>query len=330
MAGRLERLSKLERCPDHVQTVATASSAAATLKLIIPRAMIERYTPNANKMFAKRSGSIATRRMLVQEHFKEAATFWKHVYGATDVYGRIHQQRRAVVLSMVDSLRLKPGSPVLDIGCGAGSTSVALASRGLNVAAVDPVPEMVELTKQAAFEARAGSNLTASLGDVHDLAFSDSSFRLVLAIGVLPWLSTYADPLLEIARVLQPGGFLVVSVDNSWAIHRLLDPGTNFLLSPLKRTVGRMLRYLRLRRRKAGCPTSMASPRAFGHLLFRLEFEVERSVTFGYGPFSFLGRNLVPDSLGLKIHSKLQQLCERRIPIVRSMGAQHLVLARKR
>src|SRR2546429_6673175 len=51
--------------------------------------------------------------------------------------------------------------------------------------------------------------------------------------------------------------------------------------------------------------------------------------TVGFGPFSFLGWKFLSDSSGVRVHRRLQQLADRGVPILRSMGTQYIVLARK-
>jgi ubiquinone/menaquinone biosynthesis C-methylase UbiE len=44
-------------------------------------------------------------------------------------------------------------------------------------------------------------------GDVQALPFRDESFRLVVALGVVPWVSNPRAALLEMGRVLEPGAY---------------------------------------------------------------------------------------------------------------------------
>src|SRR5207253_8033034 len=44
--------------------------------------------------------------------------------------------------------------------------------------------------------------------------------------------------------------------------------------------------------------------------------------TVGFGPFSFLGWKFLSDSSGVRVHRRLQQLADRGVPILRSMGTQ--------
>src|SRR5207244_3148041 len=89
----------------------------------------------------------------VDIHFRYSANYWRDLYNANGLFEVIHQQRRAIVLGLVDELALPSGSHILEIGCGAGLTTIALAQRGFTVQAVDTVDRMVALTRQAATEA---------------------------------------------------------------------------------------------------------------------------------------------------------------------------------
>lgn len=265
----------------------------------------------------------------LKQHFKQAAPFWKSVYEEEHVYAVVHQTRRETVLSIVDELQLEHRAEVLDIGCGAGTISVPLASRNFKVTGVDAVPEMIALTKQLAADSGIGSNLEARVGDIHHLDFPDQSFELVLAIGVLPWLTEYEAAVREMRRVLKPGAYLVVNVDNRWGLHRILDPVTNFLLARLRVGTGRLLRFLRIRKRERGVRTTLMSTRQFNRLLAAAGFKIMRGKTLGFGPFTGFQQQILPNSAGVKFHHLLQDLCDRKVPVLRSMGGQYLVLAQK-
>jgi hypothetical protein len=56
---------------------------------------------------------------------------------------------------------------------------------------------------------------------------------------------------------------------------------------------------------------------------------VERCVTLGFGPFTFLGKNLLAEPAAIRVHSRLQESADSGVVGLRLLGAQHLILARK-
>jgi hypothetical protein len=57
--------------------------------------------------------------------------------------------------------------------------------------------------------------------------------------------------------------------------------------------------------------------------------EKVRSKTLGFGPFRFFDSALLSDVHGIKLDYILQQWADRRVPLIRSMGGQYIVMAQK-
>lgn len=102
------------------------------------------------------------------------------------------------------------GLDTLEVGCGAAQWSVHLARAGARATGLDISP--VQLGRGRELVARARVPVRLVEGDVEDLPFPDASFDLVFGDhGAL----TFADPnrsLVEIARVLRPGGHLAFCI----------------------------------------------------------------------------------------------------------------------
>lgn len=267
---------------------------------------------------------------LVDAHFQSAAAYWKAIYEDGDLQSRIYQIRKQAVFSMVRWAGLAPGSSVLEVGCGAGYTTVDLAGLGANVEAIDTVGEMLELTRRLAEERGVARNIHTSIGDVHALRFPDASFDHVVAMGVLPWVHSPAASVKEMARVLRPGGWIIVTADNRWRLNHTLDLRLNPLVAPLRRRIGGILRKTGLRESADhAAPVRYHSIGEVRRLLEGEKLEIMKEVTVGFGPFSFFGKTVIPDPLGVRINSGLQRLADRRIPGLRSTGSHYIVLARK-
>jgi ubiquinone/menaquinone biosynthesis C-methylase UbiE len=176
----------------------------------------------------------------VAGYFEATSEYWHDVYGGVDVASVVLQERNTTVESWASELELPAGSAALDVGCGAGHMTVALARDGLNVHAVDLVDRMLELTEQAARDAEVEERVEVRIGDVHSLPFAPGSFSLAVAVGVLPCAHSPAQALAELARVVEPGGRLIVTWDNRARLNAMLDPS----LTPLLRWPRRVLHTL--------------------------------------------------------------------------------------
>lgn len=267
----------------------------------------------------------------VKAYFQSGASYWDNVYRQRHVRGLRYQERLRTVLRLVNRCSLPPSSHVLDLGSGAGIYSVALAKRGYFVEAVDTAPAMIERTRRHAREAQVGERVATSLGSAYHLAFRDDAFSIVLAIGVVPWLDSPQKALGELARVIKPGGYLVMTADNSRRLDVLLDPLKSPALS-LARRMAKSIFRASYRRHTTPANTVYASDHSIDEvddLLARAQLRRMHAETLGFGPFTFFDHEFLPDWLGVKAHRVLQRLGKLGCPGLRFAGWQIVVLARK-
>jgi SAM-dependent methyltransferase len=97
---------------------------------------------------------------------------------------------------------LPPGArDVLDLGAGTGKLTTRLVERGLQVVAVDPIAEMLEVLRNSL------PDTPALLGTAEEIPLPDNSVDAVLVAQAWHWFDPHrAIP--EVARVLRPGGRL--------------------------------------------------------------------------------------------------------------------------
>ncbi len=107
---------------------------------------------------------------------------------------------------------------VLDLGCAGGRNAVLLAEKGFDLAALDASPAMVARTRERVAGILGGEEAArrVRVGRMDDLsAFADASLDLVAALGLYHCAQSRGEwerALSETARVLAPGGLLLVSV----------------------------------------------------------------------------------------------------------------------
>ncbi|MGH7984756.1 MAG: class I SAM-dependent methyltransferase [Candidatus Binataceae bacterium] len=265
---------------------------------------------------------------LVNRHFEKVAPYWMQVYGRSDdLYSQIYQERLRIVLEFADRTGLPKAARALDIGCGAGYATVALARRGYRVDAVDAVEAMTESTRHLAAQADLRQNVKVSRGDIHALPFPDKTFDLVVAVGVLPWLTSVEEALNDISLILQPRGYLIATVDNRWGLRQLVEPLANPLFAPLKGPTKTILRRFQLLRTSPR--PSRTSIVRFDSILADKGFDKLGGITIGFGPFTFFRRQLLPNRLGIRVNDFLQAMAYRAVPGVAACGAEYVFLARK-
>ncbi len=264
-------------------------------------------------------------RLSVTDFFNADASNWDSIYERSDVFSVIHQLRRDMCLSWVK--QALPEGRILDVGCGAGLVATSLAQLGYRVTATDNAMAMLKRTRERAEAAGVALSLRLAFADANRLPFPDHSFDLVIALGLVPWLENPEDALAEMARVVAPGGAVLVSCDNRNRLAVLVDPRFSPATARLRTAFRQSARAARAT--PAWAEAMRHTTHEFDARLRQAGLEPERGATFGYGPFTLLGRELLGRRLGLAAHRLLQRLGDAGFPVLRSTGAQYLVLARR-
>ncbi|HPW18791.1 MAG TPA: class I SAM-dependent methyltransferase [Candidatus Aminicenantes bacterium] len=114
------------------------------------------------------------------------------------------------------------GALTLETGTGKGHFTLALARRGFRVTTVDASEEEQAFARLQAERSGLAGLIEFRVGDAESLDFPDDSFDAVFSVNLLHHLSDPRRALDEMARVLAPGGKLVVS-DFSDEGFRMMD-----------------------------------------------------------------------------------------------------------
>jgi ubiquinone/menaquinone biosynthesis C-methylase UbiE len=266
----------------------------------------------------------------VNQYFESSSEHWEKIYGGDQLLPRIYQERHNTSLAWIRKLGLRKDARILEIGCGAGLMSVALAKDGYTVDAVDSTPAMLDMTSRCARDQGVENRIRLHLADVHALTFEARTFDLVIAIGVLPWLHSERIAVEEIHRVLKHRGYLLVTADNNARLIRILDPLSCPLFSPLRRIAKRLLRRSGRSSPTMGFQAKRHDRNGVHRLMNRSGFQELQTCTIGFGPFTFFGKGMFPDSTGIGLHRRLQTLASREgwSPL-RWTGSHYVVLAAK-
>lgn len=142
------------------------------------------------------------------------------------VMSRVMRERTFKARLVAEAV-LAPGLQVLDVGCGTGTLTLALKRSypAIEVVGVDIDPDALGLaTEKARTEPLA---VSFQLGSATDLPFPNGSFDRVCTSLLLHHLTTDQKraALRETARVLKPGGWLLVA---DWGRPRQILPWLGF------------------------------------------------------------------------------------------------------
>ncbi|HYW91632.1 MAG TPA: methyltransferase domain-containing protein [Gammaproteobacteria bacterium] len=131
----------------------------------------------------------------------------------------------------LDLIDLASGGRVLDLGCGEGRHTLAVAMvGGVFAVGLDRSREGLQTSRRKHGELRgagvAVDDIDLTVGDALHLPFADARFDRVICSEVLEHIPDYRAALGEVDRVLRPGGILAVSVPRfgpEWVCWRLSD-----------------------------------------------------------------------------------------------------------
>jgi demethylmenaquinone methyltransferase/2-methoxy-6-polyprenyl-1,4-benzoquinol methylase len=111
---------------------------------------------------------------------------------------------------VVDLARIKPGNRALDLCCGTGDITFALAKRGADATGLDFSPQMLEVAAQRQLVGTKAPNLRFIQGDAQQLPYPEQSFDVVTVGYGLRNLTSWERGVDEMYRVAKPGARLIV------------------------------------------------------------------------------------------------------------------------
>ncbi len=131
-------------------------------------------------------------------------------------YGRLapHYDRRwsfyvrETLRETLGRLAIEPGERLLDVGCGTGALlqALSLSASGAKLSGVDASPAMLAVARR-----RVSAAVLLAQSPAERLPFGDAGFDVVVTTNAFHYFRRPLGALEEMARVLRPGGRLVLT-----------------------------------------------------------------------------------------------------------------------
>lgn len=107
------------------------------------------------------------------------------------------------------------GLDTLDLGCGGGFMSEALAGRGARVVGIDPWVAVLHVARKHSRTSKLDIQYVAGVGE--SLPFDDNCMDRVVCVDTLEHVPDLKKVLAEVYRVLRPGGiFFFDTINRTW------------------------------------------------------------------------------------------------------------------
>jgi 2-polyprenyl-3-methyl-5-hydroxy-6-metoxy-1,4-benzoquinol methylase len=184
---------------------------------------------------------------------------------------RSFRMRQSVLLKCLQGHDLA-GTVWLDAGCGTGTLARCLAARGCSVLGVDAASEMVAAAAQAANVQNCSDRLSfVHINTIARLELDDNLLDGILCSSVLEYVPDPNACLTEFARILKPGGMLLVSIPNRNSVVRRMQLACHQIGDLLGQKWVRFLDYSR----------HQYSRHEFEQMLMEAGFQGQKLVPFG-------------------------------------------------
>jgi ubiquinone/menaquinone biosynthesis C-methylase UbiE len=249
-----------------------------------------------------------------REHFNNLSDYWYDIYQDEHSFtGYALRKQHRCILDLV--AQTEGARRILDVGCGTGVTALELAQLGYEVSGLDIAPNMIQRARSEAQH----QNLKCDfqVGIAENLPYPDAYFNVVIALGLLGNILEDKLALTEMARVLKPGGRLLLTIPNLLALDLLVALpkslaimlGASRFRRPLRkvanfgrRLIGREIKEISGLRFNQCVP-----PHSFIRHLYQQGFSNIRYYPLTFGPMMPFGLHLIPEHRSIQMSEKLVQ-----------------------
>ncbi len=151
---------------------------------------------------------------------------WDKAYEAGNTISRMYlKERNEKVVRFLDQRGIGPGCKVLDLGYGAGQSSLALSRLGCAVYGMDIGEGLCEKAKARTVAGNPKGEFHLRVGNLEEkFPYEDGYFDAAVVIGAMQYLQATDVFLVEVNRVLKPGGLFVVAQRNIYSLSNMTTP----------------------------------------------------------------------------------------------------------
>ena len=158
---------------------------------------------------------------LVQREFTGFAAQFARPHGLLGALAgwlMAHMPKRPHEAWLLELLEVRPGDAILEVGFGPGVTIAQLAERLADgrFSGVDPSPVMFRRARRRNARAIASGRVDLRAASASALPFADASFDKAASLNSIVFWDDVERALVELRRVLRPGGRMVHVVMPQW------------------------------------------------------------------------------------------------------------------
>lgn len=273
------------------------------------------------------------KRIELKKYFRKSfskanqVSYWHEVYTRQDFIGLCFRERINTALDWIDKSNLSLNSKILDVGCGTGLFVNEIFRRGYKAFGIDYSFEMLESSKNIC-SIQLDKRAILSQADLESLPFKNSSFDVVVCLGVVAYLLDLDKAFKELVRILKSDGILMLSIVNKARLINRMDIPLLF-----KNQVQKMILKYKLPFYKVSEETENRLTRKtysipyIINVMRRYNFVVSEYKTVPLGLLTFLGKEIAPKNLNVTITMFFEQYTN--IPVIGSFGGMVLFKAKK-
>src|ERR1700744_395820 len=148
---------------------------------------------------------------------------WNSKYRQPETLDSPSKRRAHEILSALKQFDVR-GAKILEVGCGTGWLSTSLVNFG-DVTAVDLGKEIIDTAKAR------NPQIDFRSGDIHTMDLPEGTFEVVVTLETFSHVPDQPAFVARLARLLKPGGLLLLTTQNKWVFERCADikPAVGYL-----------------------------------------------------------------------------------------------------